>query len=291
MSKVLFWAPYHGQGQTCNIQVTALIMGLVYRKRILLMQTHFMNNNLEGPLVGYNVDNESDESEIFYGIGLDMAVTYSNMKKIDIKLLESCCLTFPNTPIYLLPGTQTKCRETFDRDIARSATRLIQDADECVDLVFIDANSGNDALSVKMMDLSDLIVINLTQRRYVIKKFFEDYGERFIDNAKVFYLFGDYDDNSSYNINNCRRKYGKYIKANNSGVIPYCTKFMDAQNEGNIIRFIKNGLTVRSKDKENKLINQIIMRFHSGIRSYGQEETDYFFHKSCRSVEKMVSLL
>ncbi len=289
MSKILFWSPFHGQGQTCNLQVTSLIMSLLYKKKLLLMQTHFCNNNLESPLVGYNVDSEINQSEIFCGIGLDMAVTYSKMKKIDRKQLESCCLTFPNTSLFLLPGTQTQCRETFDRDIARSIAGFIQDTDECVDLVMIDSNSGNDILSLNLIEMADLVVINLTQRKYVINKFFEDYGDLFIQNKKVFYLFGDYDENSSYNISNCRRKYPKYIKDSNSGVIPYCTKLMDAQNEGSILSFMKNGLCVYSRKGNDKLVN-MLHKFNTVSRKH-QEETDYFFRMSCLSVKKIINLL
>ncbi|MBP1755914.1 MAG: hypothetical protein H6Q59_2312 [Firmicutes bacterium] len=289
MSKILFWSPLHGQGQTSNLQVTALIMSMLFRKKILLMQTHYNNNNLESPLVGYHHEGENEKSSIFYGIGLDMAVTYSNMKKVDREILDSCCLTFSETSLLLLPGTQTQCRETFDRDIAQPLIRLIQDANECVDLVLIDANSGSDQLSMKLMEQADLIVINLTQRRFVINKFFEDYGERFLENEKIFYLFGDYDGNSSYNINNCRRKYSKYLKVNNSGVIPYCTKLMDAQNEGKIVNFIKDGVAVRSKQKDSRLFHQN-KRLYSGGKLHKQE-TDYFFQMAGLSVEKILKIL
>ena len=289
MSKILFWSPFHGQGQTCNLQVIAIIMSFLYRKRILLMQTHFSNNNLESPLVGYNVDNEMNQTEIFCGIGLDMAVTYSKMKKVNRMLLESCCLSFPNTSLLLLPGTQIQCKETFDRDIARSVTGLIGDTDEFVDFVMIDSNSGKDNLSLKLIDMADLVVINLTQRKYVINKLFEDYGELFIQNKKVFYLFGDYDENSSYNIKNCRMKYPMYIKENNSGIIPYCTKLLDAQNEGNILDFIKRGLRTDSRRSSNKLVN--IIQGWNTVSRERKNETDYFFLMSCMSVEKIFSLL
>jgi hypothetical protein len=252
------------------------------------MQTHFKNNNLESPLVGFNVDKEINNNEIFHGIGLDMAVTYSNMKRLTEKTLWSCCLT-PTKSLLLLPGTETRNRETYDRDIGRSVSHLIKDADEFVDFVMIDANSGNDELSIKLMDLADLIVINLTQRRYVLDKFFNDYGERFLDKANVFYLFGDYDDNSSYNINNCRMKYSKYIKRSNSEVMPYCTKYLDALNESNVIKFMQEGL----KKKNNRGTQHLLYYIGKYTRGHGfdQEETDYFFHKSLLSAEKMLGLL
>jgi hypothetical protein len=288
MSKVLFWSPYHGLGQTSNIHATSMILNLLHKKQILLMQTHFKNNNLESPLVGYNVDKGIDNNEIFQGIGLDMAVTYSNMKRLTEKTLCSCCLT-PTNSMLLLPGTETKNRETYDRDIGRAVSHLIKDADDFVNFTMIDANSGNDELSIKLMNLADLIVINLSQRRYVLDKFFNEYGDRFVDKTNIFYLFGDYDDNSVYNINNCRMKYGKYIKQHNSGVIPYCTKYMDALNECNVIKFMQDGLKKKSKRGSNQLI-YLVEKFTRN-RRYDQDETDYFFHRAQLSVEKMLVLL
>lgn len=288
MSKVLFWSPYHGLGQTANIHATSLIISLLLKKSVLLMQTHFKNNNLESPLVGYNVDKGNVNNDLFQGIGLDMAVTYSNMNNLNLKTLESCCLTFPSTSILLLPGTETTNKETYDRDIGRSVGRLLMDAESLVDFVLIDANSGSDELSNKLMDIADLIVINLTQRRYVLDKFFRDYGDKFIDKKNVFYLFGDYDDNSSYNINNFRNKYSKYISRDNSGVIPYCTKYLDALNESNVIKFMTQGL----RQKRLKGIQRVLnMAGNLFSKKYNQEETEYFFHRSRLSVEKMFALL
>lgn len=290
MSKILFWSPLHGQGQTSNLHVTAFIMGLLHKKRVLMMQTHFVGNNLESPLLGQNVSKTNiSDNNLFRDVGLDVAVTYSGMNKLNLDMLENCCFTFPDTPILLLPGTEIKNRETFERDIGKAVNRLIRDADECVDMILIDSNSGNDKLSFMLMKTADLIVINLTQHRYVVDKFFSEYVDLFLDNTKVFYLFGDYDDNSCYNINNFRRKYHRYINHRNSGVIPYSTKFLDAQNESNVIEFMQNGLKISNYGDAKKFINKIKNTIYFG--KYIPEETDYLFHRSCLAVAKMFDLL
>lgn len=285
MCTILYWSPYHGQGQTSNLHATALIMSMLYKKKTLLMQTHFAMNNLEGPLVGMNIKGKRlVEDQIFQDIGLDAAVTFTNMDQLNYNVLESCCFTFPETSLLLLPGTQTKNKETFHWDIGKSVVRVIENANECVDMIFVDANSGNDELSLHLMKAADLIVINLTQRKYILDNFFDRYGDYFINKDNVFYLFGDYDENSSYNIDNCRLKYRKYIKKNNSGTIPYSTQYMDAQNEGDAIKFIKEGL--RKDKKERNFIRYTL----KGGR-YSQEETDHFFQQSKSVVEKMLTAL
>lgn len=285
---IVFWSPLHGQGQTSNLHNTALVMNILYKKKVLMMQTQYDKNNLESPLVGQNVGIVDSDNELFQDIGLNAAVTYRMMNKLNLKIIESCCLTFQNSSLLLLPGSDTKNRETFNRDIGRGVIRMIKDANELVDVILIDTNSGDDDLSFQLMSTADLIVVNLTQRRYVLDKFISEYGKRFIDNKKVFYLFGDYDDNSTYNINNCRVRFRNYFRGANSGVIPYCTKYMDAQNESNILNFMKEGLS----EKESEL-DRFLSRIRRIFRTskYLQEETDYFFHSSILSVEKMYQLM
>lgn len=289
MSIIAFWSPLHGQGQTSNLQITALIMSLLYKKKVLMMQTHFNMNNFEEPLVGKSSDISGTEDDgIFQDIGLDAAVMYSKMNMLNETILESCCMTFPDTSLLLLPGTKTRNRETFDRDICKSVCNMIKSAEEHVDIVMIDLNSGSDELSFKLMSSADVIVVNLTQRRYVLNKFFLEYGKRFNDLSRTFFLFGNYDKNSGYNIRNCRRKYGNYINKGNSGVIPYYTKFMDAQNECDLLHMVKKGLHINQiKDAGN--IKETI-RDRLKIGGYSLEESD-FFYQSCRSVDKIMNML
>ncbi len=252
-----------------------------------MMQTQFYGNNLESPLVGKNVDKYKTE-EIFQDIGLDAAVTYSRMNRLNKGMLENCCMTFPDMKLLLLPGTEIKNRETFDRDIGKVVGHVISDANNCMDIVLIDSNSGEDTLSLKLMELADLIVVNLTQHRYVLDKVFSN-QDLLKNKSKLFFLFGDYDDNSSYSINNCRRKYKKYMSIRNSGVIPYSTKYMDAQNESDVTGFMQLGLRLNKAGDFDKLY-QVIHSFFSSDK-YMKEETDYFFHRSKLSVEKMLTML
>ena len=289
MSIILFWSPFHGQGQTSNLHVFALAVNCLYGKSTLLMQNHFDKNNLESPLIGQNVDKQTGyDNPLFQNIGLDMAVNDSNMHKLTANMMESCCISFRNTSILLLPGTETKNRDSFNQNIGKAVSRMIKKAGEYVDIVLVDANSGEDELSFKLMSLADMIIINLTQRRYVLDKFFAEYGE-FFRTKPVFYLLGNYDDSSSYNISNCRRKYKKYMNRFNSGVIPYSTKYLDAQNESSVISFLQTGFNRKDQYGSKKLLWLLKHKLHTA--KYVNEETEFFFSRARMSIEALLKLL
>jgi hypothetical protein len=247
-------------------------------------------NNLEGPLIGKSIGSiDPQEDYIFQDIGLDAAVMYSRMNMLTADTLESCCITFPDTSLLLLPGTETKNRETFERDIGSTISKMISNAEESVDIVMIDTNSGRDELSLRLMSMADLIIINLTQRKHILSKFFLEYGEIVKKYKNVFYIFGSYDRYSGYNIVNCMRRYKKYISNDNSGIIPYCTKYMDAQNDCSIINMVSEGL-LSNKATEMFNFRRKLRRIISPGRAF-VNETDYFFYQACRTTMKIMNII
>lgn len=289
MSRIVFWSPLHGQGQTGNLHIISLIMSLLNKKKILMMQTHFAMNNLEEPLIGKSMNGVNVEESLFQDIGIDAAVMYSNMNWLTGNILESCCITFPDTSLLLLPGTETRNYETFDRDICSNLLRMIQQAENHVDVIMIDTNSGHDELSFKLMSTADVIIINLTQRKYAINKLFNEYKEVLDKYKNVFFLFGNYDKNSGYNIVNCRRKYHHYINNHNSGVIPYCSKYLDAQNQCSILDMVREGLQSRKVSgtyKTKGMIRRIFMADSGYLK-----ESDYFFNQAYCSTMKIMNMI
>lgn len=245
--KIAYWSPVHGQtGATSNMLANALITGILYRKRCLLTHTHFMLNNLEAPLVGRNAKN-ADSSGYFQDVGLDALVRSFKAGKLTREDLENCCISIPNTKVSLLPGTSKRNQASFEYEMNMVILKLLRTMEELVDVVFIDVCSGKHPLSHKILEASDVIVINLSQNTGLIEACLSNYPN--LTKQKVFYLIGCYDDNSKYNINNIRRHYRKYLKASNSGVIPYHTSFRDALCDGRAAEFIKDNLGCCKNDE------------------------------------------
>jgi hypothetical protein len=247
---ISFWSPVHGQtAVTSNVQAVSLIAGMEFRSKVLLTQTHFQYNNLEAPLIGANSSDRNNASmEYFVDIGIDALLRYYKVAPLDLATLDRCCIYQPNTNVLLLPGTTKRIRESFEYEMDSTFIKLLRNIDGISGNVLIDICSGSNSLSRKIISSSDLTVVNLNQNMNVIDLYFNQYHEHM--SGKVFYLFGNYDRRSKYNINNIRRKYARYINRENSGVIPYNTFYMDAQCDHRIVDFIKNNLT-HSKNEEN----------------------------------------
>lgn len=203
-------------------------------------------------MVGSNSKNTAS-CEYFRDIGLDALLRNFKASRVDKEILDNCCISLSNTNVSLLPGTSKLNRDSFENDMNYVFLNLLRTIEALTGIVFIDINSGNNSLSMKIAADCDLTVVNLSQNIGLIDAYLT--GNNLIA-SKVFYLFGNYDTNSKYNIHNLRRKYHKHIKISNSGVIPYNTMFLDAQSDGRVIDFFRENLLCSKKDDNNYFIKQ-----------------------------------
>lgn len=196
-----------------------------------------------------------ETSEYFMDVGLDALIRNYKAGKLDDDIIENCCISLPNTGIHLLPGTCKSNRESFEYEMNSVFVNLISVIEELGHIIFIDVSSGDNLITEKTIDVSDVVVINLSQNISIMDDFFKKYNK--LIPRKTFYLIGNYDKNSKYNINNIRRRYHKYINLSNSGVIPYHTKYLDALCDGKVIEYLLENLSCDKRDENWYFINQI----------------------------------
>ncbi len=265
--KVLFWAPVHGQtGTTSNLLAIALISGIYFRKKGLITQTHFNLNNLESPLLEANADNKQYR-KFFREIGIDALARNFKVEKLKKEWLDYCCIDIVNTNMTLLPGTTQTIRESFDHEMDLVIVPLLNAIELYNQNVFIDVCSGCNALSMKLLQEADIVVVNLSQNMNMLQLFFDRYKDVLPDN--IFYLIGNYDYRSKYNLTNLRRRYPKYINSNNSGVIPYNTGYRDAQIDGKAVDFIRKNLLSKKMDPNYYFIQRAIRSTEKILRMAG----------------------
>lgn len=234
----------HGQsGTTSNLLAIAVMSTLQYQSKNMVTQTHFNLNNLEAPLVS---SSHSISKEYLLDVGIDALARNIKSAPLDGDILEDSSISLLNKKLNFLPGTVKSNRDIYESDISKTIHGILKAAANYYDIVFIDTNSGSNELTMKILQNADLIIVNLCQNKSII----EDYALNYrLDSNKIFYLIGNYDNNSRYNLKNIQRNY-RWLKNKNTAVIPYNTEYMDAQSDGQVIPFMLNNMNC-NKDEFN----------------------------------------
>lgn len=249
--KIAFWSNMHGQtGTTSNLLAIAVMSTLQFKSRNMVTQTHFNLNNLEAPLVSTS---NSIAKEYFLDIGIDALARGIKSSPLDGEIIENCSISLLNRRLNLLPGTAKNNRDIYESDMSRTITGILQAAVNYYDIVFIDTNSGKNELTMKILQNADLIIVNLSQNKSII----EDYAANYqFDHRKIFYLLGNYDNISKYNLKNIRKTY-RWLNSRNTAIIPYNTEYMDAQSDGQVISFLLRNLECDKEESNAYFISEV----------------------------------
>ncbi len=145
-------------------------------------------------------------------------------------------------------------KEDYNKQIEAMRT-IIRMANKYYDLVFVDLEGDiADPIIQGILEESNLIIANTTQRIKYIKEFLE-YRRTFdcVKKDNIIYLLGKYDRYSKYNDKNLQRA----EKLSEVYGIPYNTLFFEACNEGNLADFIINFRRVKETSVQAPIIESI----------------------------------
>ncbi len=239
--KAVFWSNGHGQGkQTANLIAVCQIMAHMYETTMLITQTHYTQNDLEEAALG-RLRSRQQREEFYQDGGIDALLRTFKQGPLTENAVAECCISLlESRKFHLLPGSQNGNRITFDEIMDTMLLSVLDKAEAFYDLVIIDANPGRNELSQKLLEQADVILVNLSQNRGMIDDFMENYKELSID-KRVFFLFGGYIQESKYNRNNLIRRYPAFHRKN-TGVIPFCTGYMDALSSGETKDFFERNV-------------------------------------------------
>ena len=145
-------------------------------------------------------------------------------------------------------------KEDYNKQIEAMRT-IIRMANKYYDLVFVDLEGDiADPIIQGILEESNLIIANTTQRIKYIKEFLE-YRRTFdcVKKDNIIYLLGKYVRYSKYNDKNLQRA----EKLSEVYGIPYNTLFFEACNEGNLADFIINFRRVKETSVQAPIIESI----------------------------------
>ena len=247
-------------GQTMSLAATAAYMAIEHNYKILVISTDFNDLSLENCFWEYDKIRKTSTIKKDEKVGIESGIEglikelISNRTSNEIIRNYSRIVLKDRLDILLAPTT--KVYQEYIQ-IAESYTDILQVAKRYYDLIFVDLSKKMPRkVAAEILKLSDILVINMTQRLKTINDFMElRETNDFYQRKNVMLLMGRYDKNSKYNIKNVTR----YLKEKKMiSVVPYNTLYLEAASEGGIIEFMLKAKNVTDElDSNNIFIKEL----------------------------------
>lgn len=253
MSIVTFWNSGKEQtGKTLSIAAISTYLAIEHNYRILVISTGYQDSNLDNCFwqskkVKKNLGLFGPNTNVAMEEGIAGLIKIMKSNKLSPDIITNYTKIIFKDRLEILP-TFKGSRSNYD-DIRRYYPDLINLANSYYDLVLVDLDTQvQDDIAQTIIDNSNLIVVNLSQRLTSINNFMEMREEKTIlKTKKAMMLIGRYDNSSKYNIKNISR----YMKEKNKvSTIPYNTLFFEACEEAEVPDLFFN-LKKMNKDDEN----------------------------------------
>lgn len=248
-------------GQTLSLVATATQMAIEHNHKILIVSTNFKDVTLENCFWELDRLNKPvvTGQERVAAVGVDsgveglIKVLVSNKTSTDIVKNYSRTLLRDRLDILMSPKTENY-QEYIQ--LASNYAEIVRSADRYYDLVFVDLTSRmEESVAQSILDVSDVVVLNITQRLKNINDFLElKQTDDFYKRRNIMLLLGRYDAHSKYNIKNVTR----YLREKrNILAVPYNTLYFEACSEGKVIDYFLKLKNIDENDRNYKFLEEI----------------------------------
>lgn len=246
--------------QTLSIAAVAAQMAIEHNYKILLVSTNFKDKTLEEcfwdvnkktPLV--NMMGKPAAVGIESGVEGLMRVMASN--KTSPEIVKNYSKIILRDRLDVLPSPSITEYKDYE-NITAAYPEILQLANRYYDIILVDLSKRmSEQYAENIIQISDIVVVNLTQRLKSIDDFIElREAEEFYKRKHIMLLIGRYDSFSKYNTKNITR-YMKEKKPVN--VIPYNTLFFEACSEAKIIDFFLRLKNIDELDRNYLFIKEV----------------------------------
>ncbi|MFD1736224.1 hypothetical protein ACFSCX_06555 [Bacillus salitolerans] len=228
MSTVSFWSPTNGQATTSNLILVASLLSAEYELKTMMTQTH-AQSTLESAFLTSSQGSMVDFSDS----GIDALERLARSNRLTHDKVANYTKSVLTNRLDLLAGT-SKPNFVKSESIHDVLETIIEAAKRYYDLLLIDVNNGTDhELASKVLQKSDLVIVNLTQNVNVLDQFFSKDIEQLQD-KKMLLVLSNYDVDSRYSEKNIRRRY--HCKSPIL-TVPYNTDYRDAFNDKKVLEY------------------------------------------------------
>ncbi len=242
--------------QTLSLVAVAAQMAIEHNYKILVVSTNFKDRTLEecfweneGGLASTIV-----KKDVGIDSGVEGLIRIMSSNKTNPEIIKNYTKIVLKERLDILPAPKTTEYREYE-SIAGLYPEILQMADRYYDLVIVDlCKKMDEAQAEKIIQISDVIMVNLTQRLRDIDNFIQLREEEELYRRKhIMLLIGRYDIYSKYNVKNITR----YLKEKKPvGVIPYNTLYFEACSEGKVIDFFLKMRNVDQTDRNHIFMNQ-----------------------------------
>ena len=268
---IAFWSNVNGRGATSgNMLAIGTMASVMYSFRKLFLQYDCDSKPIEEIFEGKGRSNLiRDEVSYFKKEGIDELLNNAKLKELCEEEVYSQVKNVRNTSIYYLPSSKKIKYGIDDESIDYLSKKLPKVLENISDINFIDNQNGKKVLSRKIMEESDVIVVNICQGMQHIDSFLRTEFYR----KKTVFLVGRYDRNSNEDIEMICNKY--HIPKENIAVIPYNIHFHDAIAEGKVVDFISKSIYTKRNDVNFDFINHLYLATNMILEKAGVYEEKY----------------
>lgn len=249
-------------GQTLSMAAIASYMAIEHNYKILMISTNFNDLSLENCFWEYDkirptgILNKEDSNRVGLQSGIEGLIKVLNSNKTSNEIVRNYSRIVLRDRLDVLLSPVTNIYDEY-KEITQNYANIISIANRYYDLVFVDLAKRmpkKDASSI--LQLSDVVIMNLTQRLKTINDFMKlrelnDFYKR----KNVMLAIGRYDKFSKYNNKNITR----YLREQKLlAVVPYNTLFFESCSDGTIIDFLLKMKNISDDTDRNKnFINEI----------------------------------
>ena len=261
-------------GKTMSLLAIATYMAIHNNNRILIIST----TNKEDKINACYFE-EQQAKKMRLGIlgnrasaidsesGIEGLVKIARSNKLTPELITNYTKVVFKDRLEILLGVDQKKKNISveeDREITEEYIDLINVARMYYDKVFVDLDDNlSEEIRQKIVDASDLVIVNTTQNFNSLKKLKEKKdNSQLLQSPRTLILIGRYDKYSKYNVKNVSR----YLNEKNQVLtIPYNTLYFEATNEAGVPDLFLKFRKISDSDDRNAIFAEEVKRTSENI--------------------------
>ena len=247
-------------GQTLSIAAVATQMAIEQNRKILVVSTNFKDQTLENCFweVGKTVNevlNKDKKAAIGIESGVEGLMRVLASNKTSPEIIKNYSKIVLRERLDILPSPVTQVYSEYEA-ILSQYPEMLKIANRYYDIILVDLSKRMPKnCADEIIAMSDVVVVNMTQRLKSIEEFMElREQDEFYKRKNIILLIGRYDNFSKYNVKNITR----YLREKKTvSVTPYNTLFFEACSEGKIVDYFLSLKNIDESDRNHLFIKEV----------------------------------